>query len=73
MVDLVNFVRCEAAFDREFVPVLASALDDAWERIKRSGSQFARPAYSRATREVIAKRITDRTVFNLLLTKDQHL
>jgi hypothetical protein len=37
--------------------VLASAFNDAWDRIKTSGSRFARPGYSRATREVIAKRI----------------
>jgi hypothetical protein len=39
--------------------VLASAFDDAWDRIKKSGSRFARPAYSRATQEVIAKRIIE--------------
>lgn len=28
-------------------------------KIEKSGSQFARPAYSRAMREVVAKRIVD--------------
>jgi hypothetical protein len=59
MADLANSVRPETAFDPECVQVLASALDDAWERIKQSGSQFARPAYSHAMREVIAKRIIE--------------
>ena len=44
------------AFDPEFIQVLASALDDAWDRIEKSGSRFAGPAYSRGMREVIAKR-----------------
>jgi hypothetical protein len=36
-----------------------SALDEAWRRIQQSGSQFARPAYARVMREVIAKRIIE--------------
>ena len=59
MVEILKFVRPETAFDPESIQVLASALDEAWSRIERSGSQFARPAYSRATREVIAKRIIE--------------
>jgi hypothetical protein len=59
MADLVHFVRLETAFDPEFVQVLASALDDAWDKVQKSGSVFARPAYSRAMREVIAKRIVE--------------
>ena len=39
--------------------MLASALDVAWNRIQKSGSRFARPAYARAMREVLAKRIIE--------------
>ena len=39
--------------------MLASALDDAWDRIQKSGSRFARLAYARTTREVLAKRIIE--------------
>jgi hypothetical protein len=42
MADLVHFVRLETAFDPEFVQVLASALDDAWDKVQKSGSVFAR-------------------------------
>ena len=48
-----------AVFDPESIQVLASALDEAWNRIEKSGSWIARPAYSRAMREVIAKRIIE--------------
>ena len=37
--------------------MLASALDDAWDLFEKTGSRFARSAYSRAMREVVAKRI----------------
>ena len=59
MVEILKFVRLETAFDPESIQVLASALDEAWSRIEQSGSQFARPAYSRVMREVIAKRIIE--------------
>jgi hypothetical protein len=41
------------------IDVLASALDDAWNRIEKSGSRFARPGYARAMREVLAKRLIE--------------
>jgi dihydropteroate synthase len=59
VVEILKFVRPEAAFDPESIQVLASALDEAWYRIEQSGSHFARPAYSRVMREVIAKRIIE--------------
>ncbi len=59
MVEILKFIQPEMAFDPESIQVLASALDDAWDRIEKSGSQFAGPAYSRAMREVIAKRIIE--------------
>ena len=39
--------------------MLASALDDSWARIEKTGSRFARPAYSRVMREVVGKRIIE--------------
>ena len=59
MVEILKFIRPEMAFDPESIQVLASALDDAWDRIEKSGSRFAGPAYTRAMREVIAKRIIE--------------
>jgi hypothetical protein len=57
---ILEFVRSESAvFDPETVQMLASALDDAWARIEKAGSRFARPAYSRVMREVVAKRIIE--------------
>jgi hypothetical protein len=60
MIEILKYVAPDTAFDPETIQVLASAFDDAWDRIKQSGSRFARPAYSRATQEVIAKRIIER-------------
>ncbi|MGO8842845.1 MAG: hypothetical protein ACLQF1_17450 [Methyloceanibacter sp.] len=60
MVEILEFSRPEErAFDPEAIQLLASALDEAWGKIEKSGSRFARPAYSRAMREVVAKRIVD--------------
>ena len=60
MVEILKFIRPgEMAFDPEAIRVLASALDEAWGKIQKSGSRFARPAYSRVMREVIAKRIME--------------
>ncbi len=60
MVEILKFIRPEEmAFDPEAIRVLASALDEAWGKIQKSGSRFARPAYSRVMREVIAKRIME--------------
>ena len=59
MAEIQRLFQPDAAFDPETIEVLAAALDNAWETIEKSGSQFARPAYSRAMREVIAKRIIE--------------
>jgi len=48
-----------SSFDPEAVEILSGAFDDAWEEIKRSGSNFARPAYERGAREVLAKYIIE--------------
>ena len=59
MAEIQRLFQPDAAFDPETIEVLAAALDNAWETIEKSGSRFARPAYSRAMREVIAKRIIE--------------
>lgn len=48
-----------ASFDPEAIEILSAAFDDAWERIKQSGSALARPAYERGAREVLAKCIIE--------------
>jgi hypothetical protein len=58
MVEVLSFSR-ETAFTPETIRILAAALDEAWERLRQSGSRLARPAYSRAMREVVAKRIME--------------
>jgi hypothetical protein len=58
MAEVLKFFR-ETAFTPEAVQVLANALEEAWESLERSGSRLARPAYSRAMREVVAKRIIE--------------
>jgi hypothetical protein len=58
MAEVLNFFR-ETVFTPETIQILAAALDEAWEELRLSGSQLARPAYSRAMREVVAKRIID--------------
>ena len=34
-------------------------VDDAWDRLRRSGSECVRPAYARVMREVVARRIIE--------------
>ena len=58
VAEVVKFFR-ETAFTPETIQILADALDEAWERLGQSGSRLARPAYSRAMREVVAKRIIE--------------
>jgi hypothetical protein len=57
MANIVELVRPQAAFDPETVAVLVTAFNEAWERLRRSGSECARPAYARAMQEVVARRI----------------
>lgn len=59
MIEKREFIYAQTAFDPEAVQMLAFALDVAWDRVQKSGSRFARPAYARATREVLAKRIIE--------------
>jgi hypothetical protein len=59
MASILELVRPERAFDPESISALSAALDDAWERLRQSGSECTRPAYARAMREVVAKRIIE--------------
>jgi hypothetical protein len=52
-------MRRETVFDPEAISVLADAVDDAWDRLRRSGSECVRPAYARVMREVVARRIIE--------------
>ena len=58
MVEILKFSR-ETAFTPETIQILAAALDEVWESLRQSGSLLVRPAYSRAMREVVAKRIIE--------------
>jgi hypothetical protein len=46
-------------FDPEAIEILNIAIEDAWREVQSGGGPFARPAYARMTRAVIAKRITE--------------
>ena len=59
MVEVLRFSRRETAFAPETIEILAAALDEAWERLAKSGSRLTRPAYSRVMRKVVAKRIME--------------
>ena len=59
MTEALGLIQLQTAFDPDSIEVLVSALDEVWRRIQQSGSQFARPAYARVMREVIAKRIIE--------------
>jgi hypothetical protein len=58
VAEALKFSR-ETAFTPETIQILAAALDEAWERLRQSSSRLVRPAYSRAMREVVAKRIME--------------
>ena len=59
MPQILEFPRGAIVFDPEAIKIVAHALDDAWDKIEKSGSQFARPAYANATREEIAKHMLE--------------
>ena len=48
-----------SSFDPEAVATSSAAFDDAWDTVKQSDSTFARPAYQRGAREVLAKCIIE--------------
>ena len=49
----------ESAFDPETIETLVSVFETAWRKVEQSGSKLASPAYERAAREIIAKRIIE--------------
>ena len=59
MASIPSLVRPAAAFDPETIAVRSAALDETWVRLLRSGSECTQPAYARAKREVVARRIID--------------
>ena len=50
MASIVDLIKPEIAFDPETISVLSTALEEAWERLLKSGSECTRPAYARAMR-----------------------
>ncbi len=48
-----------SSFDPEAIEILSAAFDDAWAQLKASNSEFARPAYERGAREILAKCIIE--------------
>jgi hypothetical protein len=59
MAEVLQFFPQDNTFDPEAVEMLSAALDIAWNRIEKSNSTFARPAYARVMREVVAKHIVE--------------
>jgi hypothetical protein len=55
MASIVDLARPKTAY----IAVLSAALDEVWGRLLQSGSECTRPAYARAMREVVARRIID--------------
>jgi hypothetical protein len=48
------------SFDPETTSMLASAFEAAWETVKKSGSPLAADGQALSTREILAKRISER-------------
>ena len=44
MPQILEFPRGAIIFDPEIIKIVAQAFDDAWDKIEKSGSGFARPA-----------------------------
>ena len=59
MANIVDPIRPDVAFNPETIAVLSAALDEAWDRLLQAGSECTRPAYARAMREIVARRIID--------------
>lgn len=49
----------QSAFEPEMIDTLVSVFETAWQKVERSGSKLASPAYKRAAQEIIAKRIIE--------------
>ena len=59
MARSLNVVWSKPAFDPEAITVLAAAFDEAWDRLRQSGSECVRPAYARAMKEILARCIIE--------------
>jgi hypothetical protein len=59
MASIVRLVEQKTAFDPEEVDILVAAFDEAWSQLCASDSECARAAYSRAMREVVARRVVE--------------
>jgi hypothetical protein len=59
MGTILNTARPDPAFDPEAITMLAAAFDEAWDRLRQSGSECVRPAYARAMKEILARRIIE--------------
>jgi hypothetical protein len=59
MTSIVRLVERKTAYAPEEVDILVAAFDEAWFRLCASDSDYARPAYSRAMREVVARRVVE--------------
>jgi hypothetical protein len=59
MAEILKFISSGVDFDPETITILSNALENAWEKIKASGSRFAQPAYANVAREVVAKHIIE--------------
>lgn len=49
----------QSAFEPEMIETLVAVFEDAWRQVERSGSKLSSPAYQRAAREILAKRIIE--------------
>ncbi len=49
----------QSAFEPETIEILVSVFETAWQKVELSGSKLASPAYQRAAREILAKRIIE--------------
>ncbi len=59
MGQILPFPAPPIALDPESVKSVSLAFDEAWEKVRNSGSGFAGPAYATAMREEIAKHMID--------------
>jgi hypothetical protein len=49
----------QSAFEPEVIEILATAFEDAWASIEKSGSSLASPRYRRVAKEIMAKHIIE--------------
>jgi hypothetical protein len=59
MTQILQFPHPAIAFGPETIKIVSLAFDAAWEKIEKSGSEFAKPAYANAMRKEIAKHIIE--------------